>query len=107
MIVDLPIKQEGAHFGFSCELEGVTYGFVFRWNDRAEQWILDLYDGDGVRLVSGVRVVVNVPLLRTGVAGLPPGLLSAVDTNGGNVDPGFADLGRRVVVSYAPLEDLA
>lgn len=108
MIVDLPIRQEGAHFGFSCELGGVTYGFVFRWNDRVEQWRLDVLDGAGDRIVSGVPVVVGVPLLqRFRDPRLPPGLLTAIDTDGGLVDPGFADLGRRVVVSYADLEDLA
>jgi hypothetical protein len=108
MIVDLPITQEGAHFGFGVELSGRSYGFTFRWNDRLEQWCLDVLDGDGARIVSGVRVVVGVPLLqRFRNPALPPGLLAAIDTDGGNVDPGFADLGRRVVLSYADLEDLA
>lgn len=108
MIVDLPIKPEGAHFGLTLELDGRTYGLSFRWNDRLEQWCLDVFDGDGGRLVSGVRVVVGVPLLqRFRDPRLPQGLLAAVDTDGGNLDPGFADLGRRVVLSYAPLEDLA
>ena len=108
MIIDLPIKQEGAHFGFSVELGGVSYALTFRWNDRLEQWCLDVADGDGNALASGVRVVVGVPLLqRFRNPALPTGLLMAVDTDGGDRDPGFEDLGRRVAVSYAPLEDLA
>lgn len=100
--VRLPVTGETPHFAFTTELDGATWGFEFRWNHRAEQWIMTMLDGDGNVLVSGIRVFVNLPLLdRFRAYGtLPPGDIVALDESGANLDPGFADLGRRVMLYY-------
>jgi hypothetical protein len=104
MTVQLPVVQEGPHFSFNCELDGVTYGFSFRWNDRDSAWFLDIADGGGTPMLSGIRVVINLLLLRAirGVSGLalPPGDLIALDTTGQGLDAAFEDLGRRVQILY-------
>lgn len=109
MIVQLPIVQEGPFFGFGTELDGVTYRFSFRWNDRLAQWVMDLADGDGNALVSGLRVVIDTPLLRRfrGRAGMPPGELIAVDTEDTLRDADLEDLGRRVAVFYLSGDEIA
>lgn len=107
-MIDLPIIQEGPHFRFVTELEGLAYSFEFRWNDREEAWFLTVGDGEGNPLAAGVRVVVNFPLLnRFRNPALPPGFLIAVDTEATERDPGFEDLGRRVVLTYATAAELA
>ena len=102
-LVALPIKADGAHFSFTTELSGSTWGFEFRWNPRAEQWIMLVRDGNGTVLVSGIRIRVGLPLLQRfrAYGSLPPGEMIALDDTGQNLDPGFADLGRRVMVYYA------
>ena len=103
----LPITQETAADAFSTELGGLTFGFAFRWNDRASQWVLDVSDGDGVLLAAGVRVTVGVLLLRRlGLGSRFPGDLYAVDENGQNRDAGFEDLGRRVQVYWFSDDEL-
>lgn len=100
----IPITVEGPYFAFSVELEGITYQLVFRWNDRPQQWVIDVLDGGGTALVQGVRGVIDVPLLlRFGPrADLPPGWLFLVDTTGQQLDATLDDLGSRVQLFYLP-----
>jgi len=109
MIVELPITQEGPFFGFGTELDGVTYRFAFRWNERISQWVLDLSDGDGALVVSGVKVVIDTPLFDRfrGRAAVPPGEVIAVDTENGGRDADLEDLGRRVRLYYLSSDELA
>jgi len=107
MIVTIPVPQSGAHFTFSAELEGISYSFELRWNARDYAWMLTMGDGEGGAIVSGIKVVINVPLLSFfGDPRLPPGVLMALDSAGTDAEAGFEDLGRRVVLIYAPLADL-
>jgi len=109
MILQLPINQEGAQFQFSTELDGTTFGLLFRWNDRVGQWSMDVLDGEGVAIVTGIRVVLDVPLLSRyrGLAATPPGDIIAVDTSGTQTEAGFEDIGRRVVLYYLSQEEIA
>lgn len=125
MAVNLPLQPDGPWFEFATELEGVTYTFTFRWNDRQEAWSMDIGDGEGNLLAAGIKVVVDVPLLFTLrlLPGLPPGELMVIDTQGSQVakiglivlgtdlvhseDPGLADLGRRHTIVYLDSTDLA
>lgn len=101
MSVQLQIKREGAHFRFVSELGGVSYSFELRWNHREAAWFLTLGDGEGLPIVAGIRVVTAYSLLsRFTDERLPPGLLFAIDTAGGDVDPGLDDLGHRVQIVY-------
>jgi hypothetical protein len=62
---------------------------------------VEIRDVNGVRLLSGRRVVVSLPLLaRLRDPRLPAGELTAVDTTGANADPGVNDLGGRVRLLY-------
>lgn len=100
-LLSLPIDQTDAFFGFSCELDGIAYSFSFRWNQRIGAWFMTVGDGEGTDIVSGVRIVLSLDLLaHYNNVLLPPGRMYAFDTTGSNVDAGFEDLGRRVVVLY-------
>jgi hypothetical protein len=109
VIVELPIRQEGPYFGFSTELDGVSYGLTFRWNDRVEQWVMDVADGEGTVIVAGIRVVIDTPLLLRyqGRASVPPGEIIAVDTGGKSAESDLEAIGRRVVLYYLSVEEFA
>lgn len=97
----LPLRNDVPYFDFFVELEGVTYGFAFRWNHRAKAWFVDLKDADDQPIVSGARVVVDFPLfIRSADPRRPPGLFIVTDTTGKRIDPGEHDLGGRVMVLY-------
>lgn len=99
----LPIDQTGSWFQFQTELDGVTYGFEFRWNEREGFWFCTMRDGEGNAIVSGRKVVLG-PLFakyRSREPVWPAADVYALDTGAGDVDAGYADLGRRVLLIYA------
>ena len=82
-------------------LENREYTLTFRWSTRDDAWYLSIYDQDGNSLALGIRVVINIPLLRRETkATLPKGLLMAVDLSGKDTEPAVDDLGTRVVLMY-------
>lgn len=107
-MVQLPIVQESAWFSFATELDGAGFTFTWRWNDRAAAWFFDLADSDGGVIATGVKLVVNLPLLVPfhANARCPAGELIAIDTTGQGLDAEFEDLGRRVVVLYASEDEV-
>lgn len=95
---ELPLRADVDWFAYSVELDGTTYGFEYRWNERAGDagaWFLTLSDASGSVLVAGRRLVVDFPLLSRfrSDSRLPPGLLLGVDVGGASVDPGRDALG--------------
>lgn len=103
----LPISQEGAQFSFSCELEGVSYTFRFRWNDRDGAWFMEIGDGSGNTIISGIKVLLGLYLLNlASSSALPTGDFVAIDTTDQDVDAGFEDLGRRIQIYYFTRDEL-
>ena len=103
---DLPVKKDGSWFTFSTELDGVTFGFELRWNERDEAWFVTLRDGEGNAIVSGRKVVLGAlfSAFRACAAVMQAGDVYAIDlseTEAGQRDPGFDDIGTRVVLTYA------
>lgn len=97
----LPCRTDLPHYSFACDLDGVGYGFEFRWNARSEAWFMTILTGDDQVILAGVKVVVDFPLaVRSASALMPPGTFIAVDTSGQHLDPGLTDLGERVQLSY-------
>ena len=98
----IPIEQTSAWFEFGCELEGVTFTFTFRFNDRDGCWYFDIADASGNALARGLKAVTGWPLLsalRT-LPGLPPGELVVSDEAGLDEEPTFDSLGRRHLMFY-------
>ena len=87
-------------------LEGVNYGFGFRYNERAGAWFFDLSTDTGTALVTGRKVVVSSMLFgwREVNDNMPPGVLFALDTSDQNLDPTLEDFGTRVVLVYLESE---
>lgn len=103
----IPLRTDSPRYSIRTELDGARYVIDLEWNDRAEAWFLAVADGEGVRLVESVRVVIDFPLLDAySNAALPPGVLFAVDSTNADLDPGRADLGDRVQIIYFPIADI-
>jgi hypothetical protein len=97
----LSLRNDVAHFELQTELDGQSYGFEFRYNERAAQWFFNVKTSEGETILSGVPLVVDFLLFgRFKDTRLPPGALMALDTMGQAKDPGPDDLGSRVVVVY-------
>lgn len=101
MALSLPLDPEIEADDFTISLDGGVYRFRFTWNSRAQAWVMDVLTEAEEPIVSGVRVVVNFPILdQFEDSRLPPGKLIVVDTGGTGEEPGRNDLGARVQIVY-------
>lgn len=98
----IPIEVGTPHQTVNVDLDGVTYTLALDWSTREECWYIGISDLAGVVLVSGVKVVVNWPLLHVmGLfPGVPPGELMAVDTAGTGADPDLTTFGDTIALLY-------
>lgn len=82
-------------------LDGTTYRLRFIWNQRSEFWTLNLYDVEGDPIVTGIKIVNDIDLLKRQTKDtIPPGAIVAIDTNDTGVPPGLEDLGSRILLVY-------
>lgn len=103
----IPLRTDLDHYSFEVQLDGVNFGFAFRWNARDESWWISFSNGLGEPLVSSLKAVVDVPLLnRFRDYRLPQGTLMLLDTTGTGVSPGRDELGTRVQLVYVDAEDV-
>ncbi len=110
-VIVLPCRTDLPSYTFEIDLEGRTFGFSFRWNDRAAAWEFGVYlpgaYDDDHRLLAGRAVVPDLPLLaRFRDPRLPAGEIVAVDTTGTGAPPGLDELGGRVKLLYFDLADI-
>lgn len=90
--LSLPTFSGRLAYRYEVELSGRAYQLALRWLEVDGRWSLDVATGDGVPLLSGLRVVADSPLLRLGADDrLPPGEIVAYGATPGR-DPGRDDL---------------
>lgn len=64
-------------------LDNIPYRFTFNWNTRDTYWILSVADRDEVKLISGIKLVMDYGLIRRYPGrNLPPGELIVIDPSG-------------------------
>ena len=102
-VLELPITGADPNFDIKYELDGATYEFRFRFNDREQAWTFSLYDALGKLIRAGVKVVPNFPILSLIADALkPPGSLIMVDAREDR--PGEAptqeEIGEEMTLTY-------
>jgi hypothetical protein len=105
----IPMEDAGelGAFFFTVPLDGVDYEFNFQFNDREGFWYFDLLNLEGEYIRSGVKVVVNIPLImRCRDEGRPPGELICIETLTEVTEPGLNDLGVFDLFAYQDQETL-
>ncbi len=90
-----------------CAIDGETFVFWWRWNEREATWYVSISDSENLPIVSGVRVVLKTNLLE-GVADsrLPSGEIRVRDLTGATAEPTRETLGKSVVVVYVSDEEI-
>jgi hypothetical protein len=88
----------------STTLEGTTFILSFDYNQRCDCYYLSVQDSEGNDIYDGVKIVCDLPLLRTCADKdrAPVGELWALSLNGDNSTPRLGELapGGRVVLLY-------
>jgi hypothetical protein len=87
----------------SVTLTGSVYRIRWQWNQRASMWTFSIDSPSGVRLLSGVPVLINSDLLAWAPPSdeRPPYAILVVDASGAFDEPTLESLGARVRVVYA------
>jgi hypothetical protein len=97
-----------ANYRFGTTLNNTAYVIDVRWNADDSSWYMDFFAEDGETvLATGIRIVLGTYLGRH--KWVPPftaGVFVAYDLSGQRKDPGFDDLGTRVVVRYFTAEEV-
>jgi hypothetical protein len=71
-----------ADFSEKVTLDGGIYGLRFYWNTRGAFWSMDISDANANPIVSGVKLIINFPmLLQYRTSALPPGFFVIMDLN--------------------------
>ena len=101
MIYLVPTTGKTSNYTQTVSLDGSDFILRFLWNERANHWFLTLRDAEGNDLVTGVKVVADVPFaVHDLTSGMPAGQLWTLDTTGRGLDPALRELGDRVVLMY-------
>ncbi len=112
MSLRIPTSTTLSDYRQTTSLDGRDYIFRFLFNQREGTWFFSLADEEDAPIVEGVKVIVQLPLLRLVTdARRPPGILLALDTQAPETDfsaaqkttardPGLFELGERVLLLY-------
>ena len=107
----IPTSTELSDYRQVTSLDGRDYVLRFLYNTREDRWYLTISDQDEDPIVSGIKVVAEIDLLkRVTDERRPPGILVARDLSAPDPsatvpkilseDPGLTDLGGRVTLLY-------
>lgn len=50
-------------YTYTIDLSGETFTLTFRWNERAEQWLMDIEDAENDKIARGVALVPHYLLI--------------------------------------------
>jgi hypothetical protein len=94
-------------FDVQVDIDGGTYTLQLRWNVRLAAWFLTVLDEEGATVLIGDSALrVGGPVKPYFTGRIPAGAFVPVDTSGGQVDPGYSDLGVRVQLDYFTATEL-
>lgn len=101
MPVSIPLLTSETNYVLHCPIDDQTILFDVRWNSRDAAWYIDIYEDDDTVIALNVKVVLGIELgRRSQHEFFWDHTITAVDTTGLGLDPGFDDLnaGIKLVV---------
>ncbi|MCK5609855.1 hypothetical protein KAR91_48735 [Candidatus Pacearchaeota archaeon] len=106
-MVTIPFAEFPA-FTEEIILDNIPYRFTFTWNGRGEFWVFSIADRDEVKLISGIKVLIDFELLRKYPGrGTPPGELYAIDPSGQLETIGRNDFQDQASLVYVEEDEVA
>ena len=106
-MVTIPFAEFPA-FTQEIILDNVPYRFSFNWNTRGEFFTMSIADRDEVKLLSGIKLVMDFELIRRYPGrGQPPGELYVIDPSGQLERVGRNDFQDKVSLVYVEENEVA
>lgn len=97
--VSLPFLVSDTNYTLAVPVDSQELFFDVRWNSRDSAWYLDIREDDDSVIALNVKLVLGAQIGRyTQHDFFNTHKILVVDTSGSDVDPGFDDLGTRVLV---------
>lgn len=101
---EIKLRPGVPRYTLNVTLTGVEYRIRLDWHERARGWYMSVARTSGEKLVDGLRVVSNWPLLRKVASRYrPPGMLVAAAED--YQAPQSHDFGTRVRLLYIEDEE--
>lgn len=99
--LQLPVRNDQPAYRFQITLEQRLYFFDFRYNTRAERWIMDIQDETQTPILMGLPILTGLPL-ATGYTRetKPPGTFVAIDQTGAERNADRDTFGVDVLLLY-------
>lgn len=109
-MVIMPVFQDrSSRYEFDIELAGEVWHLKFSWNAREEAWYMDIQTQNQVDIISGIKMVINYPLLNQYIAyNLPEGnfILWDLEQNPSTGGVTFDNFGKRYQLIFLSNEEL-
>ena len=100
-IFEIPVRSDLPAYKFQINLEGTVFILRFRFNTRLDRWVMDVQDVNEDRIVTGIPMLTNLPLLdRYQDERLPLGRFTVIDETGNNRNPPREGFGEDFKLLY-------
>lgn len=97
----IPVRNDLPAYSLRVDLNGKIFSLLFRWNERALRWVMDVQNDDGLAIVNGILVLTNIPLLyQYKNENLPEGDFIVLDRFDQGRDPSRDNFGEDVELFY-------
>jgi len=100
---EIPLRSDIPSYSQKATLDEVSYTLSFRFNARMDKWIMDISSSAGVALLTGVPLMMGMPLTYRFVGrtvDFPPGQFWIIDETDQGRDPGRDTLGLNIKLIY-------
>lgn len=107
----IPFRVSDNNYTLVIPVDNVPILFEVHWNSQEDNnvggWYMSLYEQNQTPIATGIKIVLGVNLGRRSTHPFFRSyLLRAFDTSGQNKDPGFDDLGNRVIVKLFTVQEI-
>lgn len=95
----IPFRPSETNYTLTLPFDNVPILIDVHWNDVEQAWYIDFREEDETLMAGNIKVVLGVNLARrSNHPFFRSNLFVAFDTGPDDLDPGFDDLGVRVIV---------
>lgn len=98
--IKIPLIAGQADQRLDVTLDGETFSLRVIWNELHGYWSMNIYQRNRELIISGVKLVKNIPLIARYNLKSPPGDFIFYDNNSGKERPDFDSLGNDHLLLY-------
>lgn len=98
-VINCPLFEE-SYYSYSIDLEDDAFVLTFRYNERAEQWIMSIADAEENVLVRNIALVPMYPLINQYALSSLSGEFILIPIEGVGISSSYIQNPRQIYQSY-------